>query len=162
MKQPAFRVGVSTKIDERVAAMEKMKNLPLPYLINYIYPDLYPVHGEIDYLNEKWPQTLHLSFGNFERNGVYLLDAFESMYLYICKSVNPQWLNDVFGVTQWHQIPDDGDPSRNSSINKNPSETSQAIVPLPDLGNQTSIGLRTFIESLIDSRPFRPHFFILR
>ena len=141
--------------------MEKMKNLPLAYLMTFIYPNLYPVHGVIDYENEKWPQPLLLSFGNFERNGVYLLDTFDSLYLYICKSVHHQWLSDVFGVTQWQQIPDDGDVARRPSVSGQ-SDPNECLVPLPELNNQTSLGLRTFVECLIDSRPFRPHFFVLR
>lgn len=43
--QVAFRTGVSTKLDERVFAMDRMKTLPLPYLMKYIYPTLYPVHA---------------------------------------------------------------------------------------------------------------------
>lgn len=141
--------------------MEKLKSLPLSCLMTFIYPDLYPVHGRIDYENDSWPHPLHLSYANFERNGVYLLDTFDSLYLYICKSVNPEWLSEVFGVSQWQQIPDDGDrdaSSRRSSV----SDAGLALIPLPDLSNHTSRGLRAFIECLMDSRPFRPHVFILR
>ena len=159
---------MSTKIDERVAALEKMKSLPICYLINYIYPNLYPVHGDIDYENEVWPSPLQLSFANFERNGVYLLDTHESLYLYICKSVNPSWLSDVFGATQWAQIPDDGESkptqptASNGLLASSDAEESCHFIPLPVLDNRTSIGLRSFIESLVDSRPFKPHFFVLR
>lgn len=163
--QPAFRVGVSTKIDERVAALEKMKSLPICFLINYIYPNLYPVHGEIDVENEVWPQPLQLSFANFERNGVYLLDTHESLYLYICKSVNPIWLSDVFGATQWAQIPDDGDAKpvvTSNGLSSSSLGQSNSFSPLPALDNRTSIRLRSFLDSLVDSRPFKPHFFVLR
>lgn len=169
--QLAFRLGISTKIDERVAAMEKMKSLPLSQLITYIYPDLYPVHYEIDYENENWPHPLQLSFANFERNGVYLLDAHDTFYLYICKSVHPCWLYDVFGVSHWNQIPDDGDHvqtnhaghSANNGINNDAASLwASEVVPLPVLENRTSIGLRAFIDSLLESRPCKPHFFILR
>jgi hypothetical protein len=155
--QPAFRIGVSTKVDERVAAMEKMKSLPLCHLITYIYPDLYPVHHEIDYENESWPAPVQLTFANFERSGVYLMDTHDCLFLYICKSVNPRWLSDVFAVSQWNEIPDDGDdPSRRLV------DQSDAVIPLPAHDNRTSIGLRSFVEFLMDSKPFRPHFFIMR
>ena len=42
--QPAFRSGTSTRLDERVHALELCKNLPLEYLIQEVHPDLYPVH----------------------------------------------------------------------------------------------------------------------
>ena len=40
----AFRVGTSTKLDDRTNALEMCKNLPLKYLLQEVYPDLYPVH----------------------------------------------------------------------------------------------------------------------
>jgi len=42
-------VGTSTKLDDRIFAMEQCKTLPVCYLIQSIYPDLYPVHA----LNDK-------------------------------------------------------------------------------------------------------------
>jgi len=47
--QNAFRVGTCTKLDDRIFAMEQCKTLPVQYLIQSIYPDLYPVHA----LNDK-------------------------------------------------------------------------------------------------------------
>ena len=156
-----------------------MKTLPLDQLISYIYPNLYPVHVDIDWQNEDWPKPLQLTFANIERNGVYLLDTYDSLYLYICKSVNPQWLVDVLNVSQWSQIPDDGDTNAgvskqvktsNSLAGLNPAALSNgtefdeygAIIPLPENDNNSSIGLRTFIDYLLDSRPIKPHFLILR
>lgn len=78
--------------------------------------------------------------------------------------MNPSWLSDVFGATQWAQIPDDGEskqPSFNGHIIGGDSKESN-LIPLPVFDNRTSIGLRSFIESLFDSRPFKPHFFVLR
>ena len=137
--------------------MEKLKSLPLCHLITYIYPDLYPVHYDIDYANDAWPAPMQLTFANFERSGVYLMDAHDSLYLYICKSVSPRWLSDVFGVSHWNQIPDEGEDHSSK-----PAVLTDGVIPLPTYDNHTSIGLRSFIEFLIDSRPFRPHFFVLR
>ena len=43
--QMAFRVGSSTKLDDRVYAMEQCKNLPLCYLMLMLYPNMYPLHS---------------------------------------------------------------------------------------------------------------------
>lgn len=137
--------------------MEKMKSLPICHLISYIYPDLYPVHYDIDYENEAWPAPVQLTFANFERSGVYLMDTHDCLYLYICKSVNPRWLSDVFGVSQWNEIPDDGDDHAHSN-----TEQADKVIPLPVHENRTSVGLRSFVEFLIDTRPFSPHFFVMR
>ena len=40
----AFRVGASTKLDERVITLEELKTLPLAHLLMRVYPHLYPVH----------------------------------------------------------------------------------------------------------------------
>ena len=144
--------------------MERMKSLPICYLMTYIYPDLYPVHVEIDIENEVWPSPMHLSFANFERNGVYLLDTHDSLYLYVCKSANPKWLLDVFGTSNWSEIPDDGDSQQKQTTNGPVAriDTNKELLPLPMLENRASVGVRSFIEFLVDSRPFKPHFFILR
>ena len=44
MFQVSFRVGLSTKLDDRIFAMCELKTMPLHMLISSIYPDLYPVH----------------------------------------------------------------------------------------------------------------------
>ena len=44
MFQAAFRVGSSTRLDERVFAMEQCKTMPTAFLMLHLYPDLYPVH----------------------------------------------------------------------------------------------------------------------
>lgn len=48
MFKVAFRVGTSTRLDDRIFAMCEMKSLPLDQLIKQIYPNFYPLH----YLNE--------------------------------------------------------------------------------------------------------------
>lgn len=41
--QPAFRVGTSTRLDDRVYAMDCMKTLPLDQLLKFIYPEFYQI-----------------------------------------------------------------------------------------------------------------------
>ena len=43
--QAAFRVGSSTRLDDRVVVLENCKTQPLCYLLMSVYPDLYPVHA---------------------------------------------------------------------------------------------------------------------
>lgn len=105
--QTAFRLGISTRIDERVFAMMQMKSLPIESLLLYIYPNLYPIHYAFEPTNP--PSPVQLTFANIDRNGVYLLDTYDHLYVYICKSVHPQFLAEVFNVTQWSQIPDEGE-----------------------------------------------------
>lgn len=45
LKHPSIRVGVSTKTDDRVHAMDKCKSLPLGRFLLELTPELYPVHA---------------------------------------------------------------------------------------------------------------------
>lgn len=158
----AFRVGISTRVDERVFAMERIKCLPLQQLMLFIYPNLYAIHT----LDETYyPIPVQLTFANIERNGVYLLDTYDNIFIYICKSVHPQWLAEVFNVTQWALIPDDGDLTHNQQstrVQNNDSYGKPSVVRLPLLESMTSKRIHSFINSLIEERPFQPSFHILR
>lgn len=168
LKQLAFRVGISTKIDDRVNALEKMKTLPLLDLLTYIYPNLYPLHLDFDYENHQWPVPLQLSFGNIEQNGVYLLDTHDTMVLYVCKAVDRAFLRDVFAIDHFGQIADDGDlfpvdlntNNRTGQTSNIPKPTS--VVPIENYDNQASNRINALVYHLLNSRPFKPHFFIIR
>lgn len=174
--QIAFRVNISTKVDERVYALEMMKSLPLPYLLTYCYPDLYPVHYEINYDIGDWPSSMQLSYANIQSDGAYVLDAHDVVILYVCKNVSLKWISDVFGVSVFNQIPDDGesDQQHHHSVHSQPLSQSAPLnspgvepkptlaIPIVQYDNPTSIGLVTFLNALIDSRPFKPSFYVIR
>lgn len=48
LKTAALRLGVSTKEDDRIDAMDQLKALPVFRLIKKLTPDLYPVHALTD------------------------------------------------------------------------------------------------------------------
>lgn len=48
LKMTAFRLGVSTKVDDRIDSMDNCKILPLYRLMQKMVPDLYPVHALTD------------------------------------------------------------------------------------------------------------------
>lgn len=148
--QTAFRLGISTRIDERVYAMENMKSLPIKSLMLYIYPNLYPIHYQFD------PQTnplfpVQLTFANIERNGVYLLDTYDHLYFYICKSVHPQFLSEVFNVTQWSQIPDEGD--QNSTVANNVSSTRHPTNPMMNTPATPQSQMNGYHEQMSSNEP---------
>lgn len=39
----AFRTGTSTRLDDRIFAMNELKSLPLDQVMKFIYPDLYRI-----------------------------------------------------------------------------------------------------------------------
>lgn len=149
-----------------------MKSLPLPYLLTYVYPDLYPVHYEINYDTGDWPSSMQLSYANIQSDGAYLLDAHDVMILYVCKNISLKWISDVFGVSVFNQIPDDGESDRPHPHSQPLSPTAPQspgaepkptlVIPIVQYDNPTSIGLVTFLNALIDSRPFKPSFYVIR
>ncbi|XP_042901312.1 protein transport protein Sec24A isoform X2 [Parasteatoda tepidariorum] len=151
LKHVAFRTGVSTKLDERVYAMDRMKTLPLVYLMKYIYPTLYPVHA----LDDKnaihqdddaiipQPPILQLSSEKIDRHGAYILDTLDVLYLYIGRAINDQFCTSVLNVSNFSAIPED-------------------MISLPELPTPESERMRNFIMWLQDQRPFHSPIKIIR
>lgn len=201
LKHIAFKISVPIKLDDRTAAMERFKTLPVEDMITYIYPDLFPLHNISNDPNEEWKNPIQLTAAHIERNGAYLLDAYDVMIIYVCEYIEPQWCYDVFGVNDYNSIPEYQDlvpiiQSQHSSQNNFlrqrdpanftgnhsyspssdlvtvPTATSQLmtssaisktpLVKLPDLESSTSVKLRGFINFLIESRPQKPKFYILK
>lgn len=150
VKFVAFRFGVNTRLDDRVFAMQQCKSLPLQFLIQSIYPHLYPIHklGETTVMtknNTEVPQTvrLQLTAANIDSQGVYLLDTYDQMYFYVGSAVSDQFCQDVLDVPNYVSIP-------------------EGIIDLPELENPTSEKIRTFISYLLDNRPGGTTFYVLR
>lgn len=143
MKHTAFRVGVSTKLDDRVFAMEQMKSMPLSYLMTYIYPALYPVHMLDDQNALKLedgtlvsqPPRLQLSFEKIDRHGCYLLDTVERLYLYLGRAVSDRFCVNVLGASNFSAVPDD-------------------MTELPELSTPESERVRNFIAWNLSRRPY--------
>lgn len=143
MKHTAFRVGISTKLDERVFAMEQMKMMPLSYLMTYIYPALYPLHmlDDQDALELDdgtlvcQPPRLQLSFENIDRHGCYALDTVDRLYLYVGRALSDRFCTNVLGVPNFAAIPED-------------------MTELPQLATEESERVRNFLSWTQSRRPF--------
>lgn len=112
MFQVAFRVGTSTRLDDRIYAMCEMKSLPLDQLIEHIYPNFYPLHylNDIDNYNleTKVPTLprLQLTAEKLDSNGVFLLDCGPVIFIYIGSNCSPNFLRNAFGVNSVLEIQD--------------------------------------------------------
>ncbi|ELU09049.1 hypothetical protein CAPTEDRAFT_176588 [Capitella teleta] len=149
-KSVGFRVGSSTKLDDRVFGLEEFKSMPLTMIVLQIYPNLYPVHALDDNnaLNKgdlviPQPPMLHLSSANIDRHGAYLMDAGSYMFLWLGASVSDRFCAEVFGLPNFASLP-------------------ELSNELPELENPTSDRLRTFVSHLQDQRPFPAALIILR
>lgn len=52
LSKVALRTGQSTRLDDRVYAMNQFKVMPLSQLILTVYPDLYAVHNLNDQVSD--------------------------------------------------------------------------------------------------------------
>lgn len=151
LKHTAFRIGCSTRLDDRIKAMCDMKAKPLPFLIQAIYPDLYPIHNleeQSTIVNEDeevihLPPVLQLTARSVDSHGAYLMDVGDVMYILVCAGVNAEFLNFVLGVPDFNSIPDD-------------------FHELPVLDNVHNQRLHSFMNFLNDDKPYQATLHIMR
>lgn len=90
----------------RSAALCLLSTLPLPLLIQYIYPKLYSLHDMPDdagTVNQETgeivlPPTINLSSERLVPYGLYLIDDGQTQFLWVGRDAVPQLVNDVFGL----------------------------------------------------------------
>ncbi|XP_058829559.1 protein transport protein Sec24A isoform X2 [Topomyia yanbarensis] len=152
MKHTAFRVGTSTRLDDRVFAMSEMKTMPLDQLIRYIYPDFYILdslfhsatregsNGEAQLVE---PPRLQLSAEKFDSRSMFLLDCGPHMFVYVGSNVSPDILNDVLGINSVPEIPD-------------------FCIELPSRETPASEALFAFIDSINEEKPYSTYIQVIR
>jgi len=137
LKSPAFSTRAGVRLDERSAALIDMKCLPLTTLLQTVYPDLYRV-DQLDTVETTEdeegvlvanPDRLQLSSEKIALSGAYLMDLGEKYYFFIGKVVQQHFCEKIFGVGR-------------------PNEIDENITDLPELENEDSERLRTFIQWL--------------
>ncbi|XP_066502177.1 protein transport protein Sec24A isoform X3 [Hoplias malabaricus] len=150
LKQEAFWTGSSTRLDDRMFAMCKLKSQPLAYIMLMIHPSLYRVdnltdEGALNISDRIIPQPrmLQLSVEKLNRDGAFLMDAGSDMYLYVGRNCSPTFLRQVLGVQDYLNVP----------VNMN---------QLPELDTAESTKIRAFIGWLREQRPFYPVLHIIR
>lgn len=149
-KQRAFRIGTSTRLDDRVFAMCQLKYQPLVYAMLMIHPSLYRVDDLTDEgalnINDRTipqPRVLQLSVEKLNREGAFLMDVGTVMYLWIGRNCNPNFLSQVLGVPSYASVPEN-------------------LYLLPELDSAESQRVRAFVGWLKEQRPFAPTLHIIR
>ena len=104
--QIGLRKSAQIPSDMRSAALCLLSTLPLPLLIQYIYPKLYSLHDMPDDAGTVNPETEeivlppahNLSSERLVPYGLYLIDDGQTQFLWVGRDVVPQLVNDVFGL----------------------------------------------------------------
>lgn len=105
IKNVGLRKSAQIPSDLRSAALCLLSTLPLPLLIQFIYPRLYSLHDMPDNAGVPDPETsqivlpppLNLSSERFVSYGLYLIDDGTTQFLWVGRDTVPQLLEDVFG-----------------------------------------------------------------
>ncbi|GAM85599.1 hypothetical protein ANO11243_036060 [Dothideomycetidae sp. 11243] len=106
MKNLGLRKSAQIPTDLRSAALCLLSTLPLPLLIQYIYPRLYSLHDMPDNAGIPdgdsgdivMPPALNLSSANIVPYGLYLIDDGQTQFLWLGRDAVPQLIADVFGT----------------------------------------------------------------
>ncbi|BFG04518.1 protein transport protein Sec24A [Drosophila madeirensis] len=121
LKHPAFRVGTSTRLDDRVYAMDCMKTLPLDQLMKFVYPELYKIDGLIYHARNSNASTteeddeedplpelprLQLSAEHLDSRSIFLMDCGQLIMLYVGLNVPPDVLEAVLGISSTAELGD--------------------------------------------------------
>ena len=112
IKNVGLRKSAQIPSDLRSAALCLLSTLPLPLLMQYIYPRMYSLHDMPDNagISEEetgqivLPPPLNLSSERFVSYGLYLIDDGQTQFLWVGRDAVPQLLTDVFGVADRTQL----------------------------------------------------------
>ena len=112
MEQIGLRKSAQIPSDMRSAALCLLSTLPLPLLIQYIYPKFYSLHDMPDQagLSDEntgeiiLPPPINLSSASLVPYGLYLIDDGQTQFLWVGRDAVPQLVEDVFGVPDKTQV----------------------------------------------------------
>ncbi|KAH8361972.1 hypothetical protein KR200_002641 [Drosophila serrata] len=177
LKHPAFRVGTSTRLDDRVFAMDCMKTLPLDQLMKYVYPELYKIDALIYHArnsNSSPPQDddeeedeplpelprLQLSAEHLDSRSIFLMDCGTLIMLYVGLNVPSDVLETVLGISSTAELGDyvyglpnvvsnENDVLKRFILRLNYDKPYSALVQII---RDTSTAKGQFIERLSDDR----------
>ncbi|XP_053967300.1 protein transport protein Sec24A [Anastrepha ludens] len=159
LKHSAFRVGTSTRLDDRVFAMDCMKTLPLDQLMKFIYPEFYLIDALFyptasqnananaleDEEEDDLPEVprLQLSAEFLDSRSIFLLDCGNFIIIYVGINVPVNVLEGALGVKSTAELPD-------------------YMYGLPTVNSPENDALKRFILRLNDDKPYPPIVQIIR
>ncbi|KMU88013.1 SEC24 [Coccidioides immitis H538.4] len=112
IKNLGLRKSAQIPTDMRSAALCLLSTLPLPLLIQYIYPKMYSLHDMPDDAGVPDPATgeivlpplCNLTSERLVPYGLYLIDDGQTQFLWVGRDAVPQLVQDVFGFPDKSQL----------------------------------------------------------
>ncbi|KAL9624312.1 MAG: hypothetical protein Q9160_001559 [Pyrenula sp. 1 TL-2023] len=111
-KNLGLRKSSQIPSDMRSAALCQLSTLPLPLMMQYIYPKMYSLHDMPEDAGLPDPQTgeillpppVNLSSERLVPYGLYLIDDGQTQFLWVGREAVPQLIVDVFGLPDKNQL----------------------------------------------------------
>lgn len=151
MKHVGLRQSSQIPSDLRAYAQALLTTLPSQQLIPYLHPRFYSLHdmpSEAGLPGDKgivMPPPMNLSSERLMRNGLYLIEDSQTIFLWLGREAHPALINDVFGVNGYDQV--------------RPGKTT-----LPSLDNGFSKRVGAVIGKTREMRrgPYWPHLYVVK
>jgi len=102
LKHTGFRSDPTITVDQRIVALEQVRNLPHDLLITYLVPMLYSIPPPEDVRSTP---RLPVSSEHLRQDGVFLLHNGSCMYLMVGRNVPPELMTQLFGHSSIAQFP---------------------------------------------------------
>lgn len=140
-KNVGLRKSAQIPSDLRAAALDLLSTLPLPLLMQYIYPRFYSLHDMPENAGIPSPETreivlpapINLSSERLVPFGLYLIDDSQTQFIWLGREPVPALVADVFGV-------------------QDKSQVRQGKTSMPELENEFNERIRAVIEKSRDHR----------
>merc|ERR1719385_432757 len=103
MKSDALSGGSDLGCDDRAFHMSTVSSMDVASSLVYFYPRLIPLHT-VNPEETGVPEQIRCTMEKVRDEGVYLLENGIHVLLFVGLAVDPQWIQDVFGVATAAQI----------------------------------------------------------
>ncbi|KAF6148288.1 hypothetical protein GIB67_012063 [Kingdonia uniflora] len=104
VKSMGFRAD--GRLDERSYWLSRIASLPIPLAVPLVYPTMMPIHDLLLKEDESIiPPNIPLSSEYVSEEGIYLLENGEDALIYVGKAVDPDTLQQLFGVPSVDELP---------------------------------------------------------
>ncbi|TRY71003.1 hypothetical protein TCAL_17342 [Tigriopus californicus] len=103
IKSDALSGGTDVGCDDRAYLMNAVSSMDVASTVVYFYPRLFAIH-DVSPSETGLPNQTRCSIEKIRDDGVYLLENGLFLFMYIGLSVDPVWIQEVFGVSLPQQI----------------------------------------------------------